>query len=43
MTAETVHKLLWRIILVSLGIGMVGSVAFVVFHEYLSRFPTQWF
>ena len=43
MTAETVRKILWRIILVALSIGLVGSVGFVVFRDYLSRFPTQWF
>ena len=43
MTADAMQKLLWRIILVALGVGLAGSIAFVVFQDYLARFPTQWF
>ncbi len=42
MTPSAASRRLWLVILVALAIGTIGSLAFVVFADFLSRFPQGW-
>jgi len=40
--SASVERKLWLVIVVALAVGLLGSVAMILFRDFLARFATSW-